>query len=115
MSCAGLVPVMALAERAGLSELVAEKVAIMNAPIPSTGANPVGKMTSDIPSRAIARHHLVGMFPVVVLRNSRRQIPGICLTRQPHCCSRPIAYVPAVARATTSPWLRPRSSARCAS
>ncbi len=39
VSCAGLVPVMALAERAGLSGLVADKVKITNEPVPSTGAN----------------------------------------------------------------------------
>ena len=44
VSCAGLVPVMALAERAGMSELVGEKVKITNASIPSTGANPAGKV-----------------------------------------------------------------------
>ncbi|WP_098510862.1 IS1380 family transposase [Amycolatopsis sulphurea] len=48
VSCAGLVPVMALAERAGMSQLVAEKVEITNAPIPSTGANPAGKIAAIV-------------------------------------------------------------------
>lgn len=48
VSCAGLVPVMALGERAGLSELVTEKVEITGAPIPSTGANPAGKIAAIV-------------------------------------------------------------------
>jgi hypothetical protein len=52
VSCAGLVPVMGLAERAGLSELVAEKVTITGAPIASTGANPAGKVTSIVAGMA---------------------------------------------------------------
>lgn len=39
---------MALAERAGMSELVAEKVTITNAPIPSTGANPARKVAAIV-------------------------------------------------------------------
>jgi hypothetical protein len=52
VSCAGLVPVMALAERAGMSELVMEKVEITGAPVPSTGANPAGKVTSIVAGMA---------------------------------------------------------------
>lgn len=52
MSCAGLVPVMALAERAGLSDLVADKVKITGEPVPSTGANPAGKITSIVAGMA---------------------------------------------------------------
>lgn len=48
VSCAGLAPVMALAERAGMSELVTEKVEITNAPIASTGANPSGKVAAIV-------------------------------------------------------------------
>ncbi|MFC5107451.1 IS1380 family transposase [Kibdelosporangium philippinense] len=48
VSCAGIVPVMALAERAGMSELVAQKVEITNAPIQSTGASPAGKVASIV-------------------------------------------------------------------
>jgi hypothetical protein len=48
VSCAGIVPVMALAERAGMPELVAQKVEITNAPIPSTGANPAGKVAAIV-------------------------------------------------------------------
>src|SRR3989442_13408762 len=39
---------MALAERAGLSDLVADKVEITNEPVPSTGANPAGKVTAIV-------------------------------------------------------------------
>lgn len=52
VSCAGLVPVMALAERAGLSELVAQKVEITGAAIPSTGANPAGKIAAIVAGMA---------------------------------------------------------------
>jgi hypothetical protein len=52
VSCAGLVPVMQLAERAGLSDLVAETVKITGAPVPSTGANPAGKITSIVAGMA---------------------------------------------------------------
>ena len=52
VSCAGLVPVMALAERAGLSDLVTERVTITNPPIASTGANPAGKIASIVAGMA---------------------------------------------------------------
>jgi hypothetical protein len=52
VSCAGLVPVMGLAERAGLSDLVADKVKITGEPVPSTGANSAGKVTSIVAGMA---------------------------------------------------------------
>jgi hypothetical protein len=52
VSCAGLVPVMALAERAGLSELVAAKVAITETRVASAAVNPAGKVTSIIAGMA---------------------------------------------------------------
>lgn len=49
VSCAGLAPVMALAEKAGLSELIADKVALGAATkVASAGCNPAGKLTSVI-------------------------------------------------------------------
>ncbi|TDD33697.1 IS1380 family transposase, partial [Saccharopolyspora elongata] len=39
VSCSGLVPVMALAEQAGLSDLVSDAVKITDPPIASTGVN----------------------------------------------------------------------------
>ncbi len=50
MSCAGLVPVMTLAEQTGLSELVAERVGLTSvaARVASAGVNPAGKVTSII-------------------------------------------------------------------
>jgi len=48
VSCAGLVPVMALAEQAGLSGLVTEHVKITTPPIASTGTNPAGKISSIV-------------------------------------------------------------------
>jgi hypothetical protein len=52
VSCAGLVPVMALAEVAGLSELIEERVAINATRVKSAGANPAGKITSIIAGMA---------------------------------------------------------------
>jgi hypothetical protein len=44
LSCAGLVPVMALAERAGLSELISERVPFTGTAVASAGLNPAGKL-----------------------------------------------------------------------
>jgi hypothetical protein len=52
VSHAGMVPVMALAEQAGLSELVAGKVAIEVTRVRSAGANPAGKITSIVAGMA---------------------------------------------------------------
>jgi hypothetical protein len=54
VSYTGLAPVLALAERAGLSELIGEKVHIAAdaTKVKSAGANPVGKLTSIIAGMA---------------------------------------------------------------
>lgn len=52
VSCAGLVPVMALAEQTGLSELVSGKVAINGTAVASAGVNPAGKITSIVAGMA---------------------------------------------------------------
>jgi hypothetical protein len=54
VSYGGLVPVMGLAERAGLSQLIAERVAISPEAtrVRSGGVNPVGKLTSIIAGMA---------------------------------------------------------------
>jgi len=52
VSCAGLVPVMALAERAGLSDLLAERVEFKTTKVKSAGVNPAGKLTSIIAGMA---------------------------------------------------------------
>jgi hypothetical protein len=52
VSYAGLVPVMALAEQAGLSGLVAERVAISTTRVKSAAVNPAGKLTSIIAGMA---------------------------------------------------------------
>ena len=48
VSCAGLVPVMGLAEQAGLSELIEAKVSIKVSRVKSAGANPAAKITSIV-------------------------------------------------------------------
>jgi DDE family transposase len=54
VSYAGLVPVMALAERAGLSELIADRVVInpQATRVQSAGVNPAGKLTAIIAGMA---------------------------------------------------------------
>ncbi|SDU08505.1 Transposase DDE domain group 1 [Jiangella alkaliphila] len=52
VSCAGLVPVMALAEQAGLSELISSKVAVGSVRVKSAGVNPAGKITSIVAGMA---------------------------------------------------------------
>jgi hypothetical protein len=52
VSVAGLVPVLALAERAGLSELIEAKVQVGSNRVPSAGVNPVGKLTAIIAGMA---------------------------------------------------------------
>jgi hypothetical protein len=52
VSLAGLVPVMQLAEDTGLHELVADAVQIDDPPIPSTGVNPAGKVSSIVAGMA---------------------------------------------------------------
>jgi hypothetical protein len=54
VSYAGLVPVMGLAERAGLSQLIGEKVRIDAGAtkVRSAGVNPAGKLTSVIAGMA---------------------------------------------------------------
>lgn len=46
VSCAGLVPVMALAEQTGLSDLLAERVRIVESKIKSAAANPAPKLAT---------------------------------------------------------------------
>lgn len=52
VSDAGLVPVMALAEQAELSELVAEKVGLASKRVASAGVNPAGKVSAIVAGMA---------------------------------------------------------------
>ncbi len=52
VSCAGLVAVMGLAEQAGLSELIGEKVVLRSTAVRSAGVNPAGKLTAIIAGMA---------------------------------------------------------------
>lgn len=52
VSCAGLVPVMALAERTGLSALVKGTVAVKTTSVKSAGVNPARKITSIVAGMA---------------------------------------------------------------
>lgn len=48
ISCAGVVPVMGLAEQTGLSELIAERVRFKSCRVKSAGSNPAGKVSCII-------------------------------------------------------------------
>jgi hypothetical protein len=52
VSYAGLAAVLVLAERAGLSELVSDRVALRTTKVKSAGVNPAGKLTSVIAGMA---------------------------------------------------------------
>lgn len=52
VSCAGLAPVMALAEQAGLSQLLEERVRLDSVRVASAGVNPAGKITTIIAGMA---------------------------------------------------------------
>ena len=52
VSCVGLVPLMGLAEQAGLSELIGQRVRFKTSRVASAGANPAGKLTSIIAGMA---------------------------------------------------------------
>ena len=52
VSCAGLAPVMALAEQAGLSQLLKERVQLGSVRVASAGVNSAGKITSIIAGMA---------------------------------------------------------------
>src|SRR6478752_1396306 len=48
VTCAGLVPLMGLAERTGLSELIGQRVRFKTSRVASAGTNPAGKLTSIV-------------------------------------------------------------------
>jgi hypothetical protein len=52
VSFAGLAPVMALAERAGLSQLISSRVRFRSTRVASAGVNPAGKLTSIVAGMA---------------------------------------------------------------
>src|SRR6478735_1334254 len=52
VSCAGLVPVMGLAEQTGLAELIGERVRFKDSKVASAGVNPAGKLTAIVAGMA---------------------------------------------------------------
>ena len=52
VSCAGLVPVMGLAERTGLTELIGERVRFKSCKVASAGVNPAGKVSAIVAGMA---------------------------------------------------------------
>jgi hypothetical protein len=63
VSAAGLVPLLALAERAGLSQLIADRVAIDGAAthVRSAGVNPAGKITTIVAGMAAGADSIDGL------------------------------------------------------
>src|SRR5829696_4805294 len=99
VSYAGLAPVLALAERAGLSELISDRVVFRTAKVKSAGVNPAGKLTSVIAGMAagadsiddldvigsggpLSPHPLMGRRPAVGLWLSG----GTCVSQQVDEC-----------------------------
>jgi hypothetical protein len=76
VSCAGLAPVMALAEQAGLSALLAERVKLGTRWVASAGVNPAGKVTSIIAGMA-AGADCVDDLGVVGSGGMRQQFGGV--------------------------------------
>src|SRR6476659_6349755 len=64
VSCAGLVPVMALAEQAGLSELLANKIHIAAPRVKSGSANPAPKLATLIASMCAGADYIDDVDPV---------------------------------------------------
>ncbi|TWP31928.1 IS1380 family transposase [Leekyejoonella antrihumi] len=58
ISCAGLLPVMGLAEEAGLSDLLTQRVHVDAARVASAGVNPAGKITSIIAGMAAGADYI---------------------------------------------------------
>ena len=76
VSCAGLVPLMVLAERAGLSELIGQRVRFKTSRVASAGANPAGKLCSIIAGMA-AGADCVDDLGVVGSGGMRQQFGGV--------------------------------------
>jgi hypothetical protein len=58
VSCAGLVPVMGLAERTGLSELIGQRVRWKSCRVASAGANPAGKLAAITAGMAVGADYI---------------------------------------------------------
>ncbi len=76
VSCAGLVPVMALAEQAGLCDLVAQRVDLGQTRVRSAGANPAGKVSSIVAGMA-AGADSIDDLQVVRSGGMRRLFAGV--------------------------------------
>lgn len=61
VSCAGLAPVMGLAEQTGLSELLEEKVRLDSVRVASAGVNPAGKIATIIAGMAAGADSIDGL------------------------------------------------------
>jgi hypothetical protein len=85
VSFAGLAPLLALAERAGLSELIGERVWIdpTATKVESAGANPVGKLTSIIAGMAAGADCIDDLDVVQTTSPTRSQHSKIGITK-PH-------------------------------
>jgi Transposase DDE domain group 1 len=76
VSFAGLTPVMGLAEQAGLSRLITDKVWLRTSRVASAGVNPAGKITSIIAGMA-AGADCIDDFDVIRSGGMRRLFGGV--------------------------------------
>ncbi len=76
VSCAGLAPVMALSEQAGLSELVKERVLLDSVRVASAGVNPAGKITTIVAGMAAGADSIDGL-QVVRSGGMKRMFGGV--------------------------------------
>lgn len=76
VSLAGLVPVLALAERAGLSALIEQRITFRSSKIASAGVNPAGKLTSIIAGMA-ARADCIDDLDVIRSGGMARLFGGV--------------------------------------
>ena len=76
VSFAGLAPVMALAEQAGLSELIGQRVRFRSTKVASAGVNPAGKLTSIVAGMA-AGADCIDDLDVVRARGMKQMFGGV--------------------------------------
>ena len=95
VSCAGLVPVMALAEQAGLSELLANKIHIAAPRIKSGSANPAPKLATLIASMCAGADYIDDVD--LVRAGGMKALFERCMPRQRWelCCGSSLSVMPA--------------------
>ena len=95
VSCAGLVPMMALAEQAGLSELLANKIHIAAPRVKSGSANPAPKLATLIAGMCAGADYIDDV-DLVRAGGMKPSFTG-CMPRQrwERCCGSSLSVMPA--------------------